>query len=211
MGLSRGRWVSQGAGGALRGCGAAPVPSWQDQNEGEVSPGWLTGCCCAPSVGVTRTTATSCTPWPWGTNAWGASTSPCASRTSSGSGTSTTAWRWACRWDPAGATAGTARGEEPCGSLSLPLAQDILTHVVKKEFQALLAVDQLTLEREKNKVFLRFSECGDKGAAPPAATAAPGSPQRSPCHPRLSGVPSPGRALHEVPGAWGTLVCQPWV
>ncbi|NXU35684.1 SHP2A phosphatase, partial [Drymodes brunneopygia] len=36
--------------------------------------------------------------------------------------------------------------------------QDILTHVVKKEFQALLAVDQLTLEREKNKVFLRFSE-----------------------------------------------------
>ncbi|NXS25591.1 SHIP2 phosphatase, partial [Mystacornis crossleyi] len=36
--------------------------------------------------------------------------------------------------------------------------QDILTHVVKKEFQALLAADQLTLEREKNKVFLRFSE-----------------------------------------------------
>ncbi|NWW23944.1 SHP2A phosphatase, partial [Falcunculus frontatus] len=36
--------------------------------------------------------------------------------------------------------------------------QDILTHVVKKEFQALLAVDQLSLEREKNKVFLQFSE-----------------------------------------------------
>ncbi|XP_066038244.1 phosphatidylinositol 3,4,5-trisphosphate 5-phosphatase 2-like isoform X2 [Chamaea fasciata] len=36
--------------------------------------------------------------------------------------------------------------------------QDILTHIVKKEFQALLAVDQLNLEREKNKVFLRFSE-----------------------------------------------------
>ncbi|XP_031979559.1 phosphatidylinositol 3,4,5-trisphosphate 5-phosphatase 2-like isoform X1 [Corvus moneduloides] len=36
--------------------------------------------------------------------------------------------------------------------------QDILTHIVKKDFQALLAVDQLNLEREKNKVFLRFSE-----------------------------------------------------
>ncbi|XP_031360615.2 phosphatidylinositol 3,4,5-trisphosphate 5-phosphatase 2A [Lonchura striata] len=36
--------------------------------------------------------------------------------------------------------------------------QDILSHIVKKEFQALLAVDQLSLEREKNKVFLRFSE-----------------------------------------------------
>ncbi|XP_071425743.1 phosphatidylinositol 3,4,5-trisphosphate 5-phosphatase 2-like [Pithys albifrons albifrons] len=36
--------------------------------------------------------------------------------------------------------------------------EDILTHLTKKEFQALLAVDQLTLEREKNKVFLRFSE-----------------------------------------------------
>ncbi|NXF32166.1 SHIP2 phosphatase, partial [Nyctibius bracteatus] len=36
--------------------------------------------------------------------------------------------------------------------------QDILAHVTKKEFEALLAVDQLNLEREKNKVFLRFSE-----------------------------------------------------
>ncbi|NXC99195.1 SHP2A phosphatase, partial [Certhia familiaris] len=36
--------------------------------------------------------------------------------------------------------------------------QDILSHIVKKDFQALLAVDQLSLEREKNKVFLRFSE-----------------------------------------------------
>ncbi|NXK64780.1 SHP2A phosphatase, partial [Sylvietta virens] len=36
--------------------------------------------------------------------------------------------------------------------------QDILTHIVKKEFQALLAVDQLSLEQEKNKVFLQFSE-----------------------------------------------------
>uniref|UniRef100_K7FW42 phosphatidylinositol-3,4,5-trisphosphate 5-phosphatase n=1 Tax=Pelodiscus sinensis TaxID=13735 RepID=K7FW42_PELSI len=36
--------------------------------------------------------------------------------------------------------------------------QDILAHVNKKEFEALLAVDQLNLEREKNKVFLRFRE-----------------------------------------------------
>ncbi|NXT23104.1 SHIP2 phosphatase, partial [Syrrhaptes paradoxus] len=36
--------------------------------------------------------------------------------------------------------------------------QDILTHITRKEFEALLAVDQLNLEREKNKVFLRFSE-----------------------------------------------------
>lgn len=48
MGLPRGRWVSQGAGGALRDCGAVPVPSWQGQNEGEVSPGWLTRCCHPP-------------------------------------------------------------------------------------------------------------------------------------------------------------------
>ncbi|XP_054695729.1 phosphatidylinositol 3,4,5-trisphosphate 5-phosphatase 2-like isoform X1 [Grus americana] len=36
--------------------------------------------------------------------------------------------------------------------------QDILAHITKKEFETLLAVDQLNLEREKNKVFLRFSE-----------------------------------------------------
>ncbi|KAM4660083.1 phosphatidylinositol 3,4,5-trisphosphate 5-phosphatase 2-like [Amazona ochrocephala] len=36
--------------------------------------------------------------------------------------------------------------------------QDTLAHISKKEFEALLAVDQLNLEREKNKVFLRFSE-----------------------------------------------------
>ncbi|XP_067405838.1 phosphatidylinositol 3,4,5-trisphosphate 5-phosphatase 2-like [Emydura macquarii macquarii] len=35
---------------------------------------------------------------------------------------------------------------------------DILAHVNKKEFEPLLSVDQLSLEREKNKVFLRFSE-----------------------------------------------------
>ncbi|NWR50651.1 SHIP2 phosphatase, partial [Regulus satrapa] len=36
--------------------------------------------------------------------------------------------------------------------------QDILTHIVKKEFRALLAADQLSLEQKKNKVFLQFSE-----------------------------------------------------
>ncbi|KGL90579.1 Phosphatidylinositol 3,4,5-trisphosphate 5-phosphatase 2A, partial [Charadrius vociferus] len=36
--------------------------------------------------------------------------------------------------------------------------QDILAHITKREFEALLAVDQLNLEREKSKVFLRFSE-----------------------------------------------------
>nr|XP_013800166.1 PREDICTED: phosphatidylinositol 3,4,5-trisphosphate 5-phosphatase 2 [Apteryx mantelli mantelli] len=36
--------------------------------------------------------------------------------------------------------------------------QDILAHVTKRDFEALVAVDQLNLEREKNKVFLRFSE-----------------------------------------------------
>ncbi|OXB62674.1 hypothetical protein ASZ78_006493 [Callipepla squamata] len=36
--------------------------------------------------------------------------------------------------------------------------QDVLTHVTKKEFGILLAVDQLNLEREKNKVFLQFRE-----------------------------------------------------
>ncbi|NWX97306.1 SHP2A phosphatase, partial [Nothoprocta ornata] len=36
--------------------------------------------------------------------------------------------------------------------------QDVLTHIIKRDFEALLAVDQLNLEREKNKVFLQFSE-----------------------------------------------------
>uniref|UniRef100_A0A8D0G4C1 phosphatidylinositol-3,4,5-trisphosphate 5-phosphatase n=1 Tax=Sphenodon punctatus TaxID=8508 RepID=A0A8D0G4C1_SPHPU len=36
--------------------------------------------------------------------------------------------------------------------------QDILAHVSKKDFEALLTVDQLSLEQEKNKAFLKFSE-----------------------------------------------------
>lgn len=42
-------------------------------------------------------------------------------------------------------------------------AQDVLTHVTKKEFDILLAMDQLNMEREKNKVFLQFRECGAAG------------------------------------------------
>ncbi|NWX59129.1 SHP2A phosphatase, partial [Promerops cafer] len=54
--------------------------------------------------------------------------------------------------------AGDSGGRGARGVTVPSLAQDILTHIVKKEFQVLLAVDQLNLEREKNKVFLRFSE-----------------------------------------------------
>lgn len=88
---------------------------------------------------------------------------------------------------PCRCQAGDSGGRGAQGVTVPSLAQDILTHIVKKEFQALLAVDQLNLEREKNKVFLRFSECGDKGAAPPTETAAPGSPQPSLSPPALGG------------------------
>ncbi|NXV00831.1 SHP2A phosphatase, partial [Cettia cetti] len=54
--------------------------------------------------------------------------------------------------------AGDSGGRRARGVTVPSLAQDILAHIVKKEFQALLAVDQLNLEREKNKVFLQFSE-----------------------------------------------------
>ncbi|NXP58938.1 SHP2A phosphatase, partial [Chloropsis cyanopogon] len=59
---------------------------------------------------------------------------------------------------PCRCQAGDSGGRGAWGVIVPSLPQDILTHVVKKEFQALLAVDQLNLEREKNKVFLRFSE-----------------------------------------------------
>lgn len=150
-----------------------------------------------PPAGVTRTTVTSCTPWLWGTNAWRASTSPCASPTSSGSGISTTAWTWMCRWDPAGARLGQQGERSPGVTVPFP-AQDILTHIVKKEFQALLAVDQLSLEREKNKVFLRFSECGDKGTAPPSETVAPGPPKPSLCPPPALSWHSPARSAQSL-------------
>lgn len=86
--------------------------------------------------------------------------------------------------------------------------QDILAHITKKEFEALLAVDQLNLEREKNKVFLRFSECGGKGTAPRTKTAAPSVPaDLSLCHLQHTVVPCAGTALRNVPKAWGTLTC----
>lgn len=57
-----------------------------------------------------------------------------------------------------------------------PRAQDILAHITKKEFEALLAVDQLNLEREKNKVFLQFRECRGEGThAAHASERHPGS------------------------------------
>ncbi|NXU69507.1 SHP2A phosphatase, partial [Horornis vulcanius] len=59
---------------------------------------------------------------------------------------------------PCRCQAGDSGGRRAWGVTVPSLAQDILTHIVKKEFQALLAVDQLNLEREKNKVFLQFSE-----------------------------------------------------
>ncbi|XP_048453813.1 phosphatidylinositol 3,4,5-trisphosphate 5-phosphatase 2 [Rhincodon typus] len=40
----------------------------------------------------------------------------------------------------------------------LKLAQDILNYINRKEFEPLQKVDQLNLEKEKNKIFLRFYE-----------------------------------------------------
>ena len=40
--------------------------------------------------------------------------------------------------------------------VSVICAQEILNYINRKEFDPLLKVDQLNLEREKNKVFLRF-------------------------------------------------------
>ena len=43
-------------------------------------------------------------------------------------------------------------------SLLCLCAQEILNYINRKEFEPLLKVDQLNLEREKNKVFLRFGK-----------------------------------------------------
>nr|XP_023650754.1 phosphatidylinositol 3,4,5-trisphosphate 5-phosphatase 2B-like isoform X4 [Paramormyrops kingsleyae] len=48
-----------------------------------------------------------------------------------------------------------------CGDLNYRLdleVQDILKHVCKREFEALMCADQLTRERHKRKVFLHFNE-----------------------------------------------------
>lgn len=42
--------------------------------------------------------------------------------------------------------------------MSIVSVQEILNYINRKEFEPLLKVDQLNLEREKNKVFLRFGE-----------------------------------------------------
>lgn len=46
-----------------------------------------------------------------------------------------------------------------CGPFLFCLCvQEILNYINRKEFDPLLKVDQLNLEREKNKVFLRFGQ-----------------------------------------------------
>ncbi|XP_018589318.2 inositol polyphosphate phosphatase-like 1b isoform X1 [Scleropages formosus] len=48
-----------------------------------------------------------------------------------------------------------------CGDLNYRLdldVQDILKHILKREFEALMCADQLTRERHKRKVFLHFNE-----------------------------------------------------
>ena len=48
-----------------------------------------------------------------------------------------------------------------CGDLNYRLdleVQDILKHVSKRKFEALMCADQLTRERHKRKAFLNFSE-----------------------------------------------------
>lgn len=67
--------------------------------------------------------------------------------------------------------AGRAGGRSPpapvaesAASVSPPRPrQEILNYISRKEFEPLLRVDQLNLEREKHKVFLRFSKCGPAG------------------------------------------------
>lgn len=53
--------------------------------------------------------------------------------------------------------------------------QEILNYISRKELEPLLKVDQLNLEKEKHKVFLRFGE--DWGA--PGGSGAAGSAVRT--------------------------------
>lgn len=57
-------------------------------------------------------------------------------------------------------TSGSGSGSEGQPSAFVSPPQEILNYISRKEFEPLLRVDQLNLEREKHKVFLRFSECG---------------------------------------------------
>ncbi|KAH0625346.1 hypothetical protein JD844_033880 [Phrynosoma platyrhinos] len=52
-------------------------------------------------------------------------------------------------------------------SFSFPFPQEILNYINRKEFEPLLKVDQLNLEKEKHKIFLRFSKPSCKAAKTP--------------------------------------------
>lgn len=88
-------------------------------------------------------------------------------------------------------------------------AQDILTHITKKEFDVLLAMDQLNLEREKNKVFLQFRECAAAGlfAACPSGTQGP-QPSASATsstvslHGSVRGAKSLGKVMRIMSPSW---------
>lgn len=56
------------------------------------------------------------------------------------------------------------RSPHPAPILLTP--QEILNYINRKEFEPLLKVDQLNLEKEKHKVFLRFGE-GRRHRDPP--------------------------------------------
>lgn len=88
-------------------------------------------------------------------------------------------------------------------------AQDILTHITKKEFDILLAMDQLNLEREKNKVFLQFRECAAAGlfATCPSGTQGP-QPSASATsstvslHGSVRGAKSLGKVMRIMSPSW---------
>lgn len=73
-------------------------------------------------------------------------------------------WGWEGRW---------GCQSSPPSSVPIPLSlQEILNYISRKELEPLLKVDQLNLEKEKHKVFLRFGEHwgapGGSGATAPA-------------------------------------------
>lgn len=71
--------------------------------------------------------------------------------------------RWLAGWLGWGSEALTSgSGSEGKSPAFLSPPQEILNYISRKEFEPLLRVDQLNLEREKHKVFLRFSECGPR-------------------------------------------------
>lgn len=73
-------------------------------------------------------------------------------------------WAWEGRWE--------CQGPPPSPVPTPWSPQEILNYISRKELEPLLKVDQLNLEKEKHKVFLRFGEDwgapGRSGAAAPA-------------------------------------------